>query len=183
MKVKKDRLELDVSAVLKQELRRKANAAGLTLHDFVIGVLREAIDKPLLKKPVNKLREQLVDVSEPTISIEPWEWMLKLVLTDIKAGQFNYPHCFEVIKSKDGVETLCLVIGTRHFIDHINNNSEYAKFCASFPDRSVVALNKRIKEAGFFVKGDMERVIAGTRTAHMIALSVAGLAYLCKLPN
>lgn len=170
-------IELNISKNFKQQLRRRANAKGLTLHDFIIETLRDSIKTPSFV-PVNNDSPVDAVVLDGTTSAandndRQWERVIKFALKGIKDGCFDCPYLLEDVEDKFGVVHPCLLVRVVHIKSYLNSIHELEEvYCAGVRGMSVTALNTRIRSSSIFVRDGIERIINKKRVTRMVAFRV-----------
>lgn len=102
---------------------------------------------------------------------EPWVWIMELVLSEIESTQFSYPFAVQMLEGE-----MCLLVQTRHVIDHIATSTRLREMWNGLPVKSARVFRRQLANAGVILKDDVDRIIAGRRHAHLSALSLKRLA-------
>lgn len=136
------------------------------------------------------LAEMNSHIKETSGDREPWVWIVEIILSEIAARDFRFPHDWAVIESAQGPRR-CLLIRTSHMIDHLSRSPGLKAKWDGLPIKSDRVLKQQLEHAGVLVTkadgqtqvfertlgGDphMQPPLPGRRVAHMIALDLARL--------
>jgi len=108
---------------------------------------------------------------------EPWVWILEVILSEIEAKQFVYPHSVDYVSADDFSEgDMCLLVQPRHVMDHISSSMRLRDVWNGLPVKSARVFRRQLGNAGVVVRDEIDRRIGGRRHAHLTAFSLKRLA-------
>ncbi|MGR8931934.1 MAG: toprim domain-containing protein [Gammaproteobacteria bacterium] len=113
-------------------------------------------------------------IAETDADREPWVWIVEIALSEIASGSFKHPYKYEVIDI-DGIGETALLIRPGHIVDHIAHTPALRDRWNAMPIKSTQAFRKQLESSGVIIKTGLERIIGGSRVAHMDALSLSRL--------
>lgn len=123
-------------------------------------------------------REDLISqmnahISETSQDREPWVWILEILMSELAAGRFAYPHIWDNVEDEtSGRLQTCLVLRTSHVMDHLQHSPHLRDRFNALPIKSDRVFKAQCRDAGMFAAEDIERRVNGRRLAHAVALSV-----------
>lgn len=192
MDKKTERLEIEIPQQLKQALAVSARGRLLTLNDFLVKVLKDAVKQDPQPALIKLFSDQASEAARKRVALArgqaltdqhlaSWERVLKTVIEDINDGRFNRPYQFEFVQHADGVSEACLLVQVGGMLNYMAYTPALRVVYDSLTVKSAQALNKALFTSPMFVKKDLERKINDRRIGHMVALSVARMTYLARL--
>lgn len=116
------------------------------------------------------LKEMNGHIAETSADREPWVWVMELMLGEITAGRYPYPHTVEEV---NGVECLC--IRTSHIMMHLRTSPGLRDIHAASPIKSDRALKRQLKRVGIVEQDRIDCTINQARHHHLVALNIEKL--------
>jgi hypothetical protein len=111
------------------------------------------------------LTEMNSHIGETSADREPWVWIMETALSEIAAGRFSYPYCWD-INPDDGD---ALLIRTSHIMDHLSTSPALREKWNGLPVKSDRVFKKQMENAGI-IDGTAERTILGRRVSNLQVL-------------
>lgn len=122
-----------------------------------------------------ELGQALVQLRQGTCAGVPaWVLVIKVLLDEISAGRFNYPH-----KIESGTDGELLCVRTRHITEYLAGAAHLVEFRSTVPVMSDRVLKKQILRAGALLTtqsgsaAPIERTLNGRRVGHMAGIRLA----------
>jgi len=111
-------------------------------------------------------------INETKARREPWVWIIEIILGELDAKRFDYPHKFEKDFASDEV---FLFIKCTSIMQHLSTTTYLRDKYNALTIKSPTVLRKQLTKAGALVATGKERTIDKVRTAHLEVLSLAVL--------
>ncbi|MBV8271640.1 MAG: toprim domain-containing protein [Cupriavidus sp.] len=114
----------------------------------------------------------------------PWVWIVEIVLSELAAGRFDFPRCWDTIQTDDGGKEMALFLRPGHVMDHISTATHLRPKFDALPIKTARVFKQQLLQSGVVpthggkLLDDVEKRIHGRRHAHMMALSVSRLERL-----
>ncbi|MCP3868335.1 MAG: hypothetical protein GY703_09625 [Gammaproteobacteria bacterium] len=124
------------------------------------------------------LAEMNKHISETSGDREPWVWITEILLSEIDRGQFAFPYKFDLVDNgcADMEDKFCLMVRTRHVMDHIAHTPALRDRWNALPVKSSRVYKRQLHRDGVIYMEPVERTINGRRVSNMIALDLEVMA-------
>ena len=132
--------------------------------------------------------ERLATLADTDGARLPWVWIMEILLSEIEAGRYEHPYCWDVLHADDGQPHVCLCLRAPHVMDHISTAPHLRQKYDALPIKTGRVFKRQLLESGVTLDDDIERTVRGRRSAHMTAISLErlerlGLYATPTLPN
>ncbi|MGG1954002.1 toprim domain-containing protein [Ralstonia solanacearum] len=110
----------------------------------------------------------------------PWVWIMEILLSELDAGRFEYPHCWDTIQTDSGRE-MALFLRPSHVMDHLSTAVHLRGKFDALPIKTARVFKSQLLQSGVVPQhggkrlDDVEKRILGRRCAHMAAISLPRL--------
>lgn len=114
----------------------------------------------------------------------PWVWIVEIVLSELAAGRFDFPRCWDTVQTDDGGKEMALFLRPGHVMDHISTAPHLRTKFDALPIKTARVFKQQLLQSGVVpthggkLLDDVEKRIHGRRHAHMMALSLSRLERL-----
>lgn len=108
----------------------------------------------------------------------PWVWIMEILLSELEANRYEYPHTWEMLKDENGDPKICLIIRTSHIMDHLSTANHLRDKFNHLPIKTHKVFKNQLLQSKVVFKEDIERTVKGARRAHMTAISLSELEKL-----
>ncbi|MBK0415888.1 toprim domain-containing protein [Chromobacterium haemolyticum] len=108
----------------------------------------------------------------------PWVWIMEILLSELEARRFDYPHCWDRVKLPDGRSEMALFLRPNHVMDHLSTAPHLrAKFDA-LPVKTGRIFKHQLLQSPVVLADGVEKTIHGRRQGHLTAISLPQLEKL-----
>ncbi|MEO3953860.1 hypothetical protein ABH309_05275, partial [Chromobacterium piscinae] len=108
----------------------------------------------------------------------PWVWIMEILLSELEARRYDYPHCWDRVKHADGHTEMALFIRPNHVMDHLSTAPHLrAKFDA-LPIKTGRIFKNQLLQSPVVLADGVEKTIHGRRQGHLTAISLSQLEKL-----
>ncbi|MFC0127159.1 toprim domain-containing protein [Ralstonia solanacearum] len=110
----------------------------------------------------------------------PWVWIMEILLSELDAGRFEHPHCWDTIQTDSGRE-MALFLRPSHVMDHLSTAVHLRGKFDALPIKTARVFKSQLLQSGVVPQhggkrlDDVEKRILGRRCAHMAAISLPRL--------
>lgn len=110
----------------------------------------------------------------------PWVWIMEILLSELDAGRFEHPHCWDTIQTDSGRE-MALFLRPSHVMDHLSTAMHLRGKFDALPIKTARVFKQQLLQSGVVPQHggkrleDVEKRILGRRCAHMAAISLPRL--------
>ncbi|WP_011298355.1 toprim domain-containing protein [Cupriavidus necator] len=114
----------------------------------------------------------------------PWVWIMEILLSELDAGRYQYPHCWDMVPADGAGREMALFLRPSHVMDHISTAPHLRTKFDSLPVKTARVFKQQLLQSGVVaahggkLMEDVEKRIFNRRHGHMTALSVAKLEQL-----
>ncbi|MDB0572047.1 toprim domain-containing protein [Ralstonia solanacearum] len=126
------------------------------------------------------LTEMNAHIAETDGTRLPWVWIMEILLSELDAGRFEYPHCWDTIQTDSGRE-MALFLRPSHVMDHLSTAVHLRGKFDALPIKTARVFKSQLLQSGVVPQhggkrlDDVEKRILGRRCAHMAAISLPRL--------
>lgn len=129
------------------------------------------------------LAEMNAHIAETNGTRLPWVWIMEILLSELDAGRYQYPHCWDTIQTDSGRE-MALFLRPSHVMDHLSTAPHLRPKFDALPIKTARVFKQQLLQSGVVAvqsgkaMEDVEKRIFKHRHGHMTALSLAKLEKL-----
>ncbi|MGA3768821.1 hypothetical protein ACQUJZ_22570 [Ralstonia pseudosolanacearum] len=129
------------------------------------------------------LAEMNAHIAETNGTRLPWVWIMEILLSELDAGRYQYPHCWDTIQTDSGRE-MALFLRPSHVMDHLSTAPHLRPKFDALPIKTARVFKQQLLQSGVVAvqsckqMEDVEKRIFNRRHGHMAALSLAKLEKL-----
>lgn len=129
------------------------------------------------------LTEMNAHIAETNGTRLPWVWIMEILLSELDAGRYQYPHCWDTIQTDSGRE-MALFLRPSHVMDHLSTATHLRPKFDSLPVKTARVFKQQLLQSGVVAvqngkpMEDVEKRIFNRRHGHMTALNLAKLEKL-----
>lgn len=111
-------------------------------------------------------------IAETSGDREPWVWIMETILHEITAGHYRGSYTWTTVKDDSGERVDCLAIRTNEIMHHMSTETRLRAKFDGLPIKSNKPFREALERAGVLAAQDIEKVINGRRTGHLVAVDL-----------